>query len=256
MLGRVTTAIAFILASCFAPSEVKASNSYVLGEYDFQVSLSELVGEKTDFRFSEYFEQEETLNWHIYVPADYDPTDPSGLMVFINPLKSDYMPPKWKRVFDDHNMIYISATGAGNFVPVGRRMANSIFAVTIIQKLYVIDPNVKIISGFSGGARTSCIILENLPGVFNGALVMGGGLPWSESTETLKKTLGAGAYVFLTGTKDSAEQETRQTYWQYRNAGVDNIKLISVKNLGHDFAGEKELSEALEFLTGSLRPAD
>ena len=230
-----------------------ASPEHQRGAFSHDVSWRDLVTPEHAKVMEDTFDGLETITWSLYVPPDYDPDKPPGIFVFISPIKDGTIRPRWRRVFDQHNMIYISASGAGNYVPSKRRFYHSALAVKTVQSLYKTDERVRIISGFSGGGRMSSRILELLPGVFTGGLMIGGAFDWAGSDEDLKTALGEGAFVFLTGTRDQAEWETRRAYLQYRDAGIADVKYISVRGMTHRFPDAKEMDQALSFLNQHLR---
>ena len=230
-----------------------ASETLRRGEFEHDVSLKDLLGEDFSAEISNVFDGKDKITWSLYVPKDYSPANPPGIFVFVSPISDGTIRTKWKRAFDAHNMIYISANGAGNYVPSKRRFYHSVLALSTVQKLYETDDRVRIISGFSGGGRMSTRILELLPGTFSGGLIIGGAYDWIGTDQALAQTLEGGAYVFLTGDMDHAEWETRRAYLQYKNAGVADLKYMSVRGLTHRFPGWKEMDKALAFLGERLR---
>ncbi len=230
-----------------------ASEAFRQGEFEHDVSLKDMLGEGYSAEISDVFDGKDTINWSLYVPKNYSPEDPPGIFVFISPISDGAIRTKWKRAFDAHNMIYISANGAGNYVPSKRRFYHSVLALSTVQQLYETDDRVRIISGFSGGGRMSTRILELLPGTFSGGLMIGGAYDWMGTDQELSETLDEGAYVFLTGDMDHAEWETRRAYLQYQNAGIEDVKYMSIRGLTHRFPGWKEMDKALAYLGERLR---
>lgn len=229
---------------------VQAEESPRSGSFDLTISVDIATG--SDDITARFYDGIESLSWDLYVPENYNEENPPGIIVFISPLKSGKVPKPWKPVLDQFNMIYISANGAGNKVPAFRRMMNALLAINIVRSRYKTDQSVTIISGFSGGARTSCLVLESFPGVFNGAMVMGGAFDWKGDLLSLAKTLEDGAYFFMAGNKDHAAAETKRTFRQYSHAGLIT-QFRSIRNKGHTYPGRRDFRAALKFLTSNLR---
>lgn len=223
-----------------------------LGAFDLTVSLQAAAGSDDVSSLERFYGDNDALSWGIYVPEDYDPANPPGIIVFISPLKDGSVPASWKSTLKDENMIYISAHGAGNRVPAARRMTNALLALNVVRAQYVTDPDITIISGFSGGARTSCLVLETFPGIFTGAMVMGGGFKWDGERLDLGETLKGGAYFFMAGDRDHAATETEETYRQYKRAGL-TAGYRSIRNEGHVYPKRRDFAKAMAFLTTKLR---
>lgn len=223
------------------------------GIVEYEISLADLIGEEAAQEYSDEFEPDTPIKWSLYVPKNYSSETPPGIFVFVSPIKDGTIRRKWKRVFDARNMIYISAIGDGNFVSSKRRYYNSVFATLVARRLYETDNRVTIVSGFSGGGRMSTRILEFVPQIFTGGLMIGGSYNWQGDIEDLEPKLRGGAYVFLAGDRDHAEWETENAYRQYKNAGLENVKFISVRGLGHSFPNWREMDEALEYINETLR---
>ena len=65
----------------------------------------------------------EVVEWELYVPRDYDPGSPAGLLVFISPTDSGKMPRRYQSVLDEKNLIWIGANFSGSRVRVARRVS-------------------------------------------------------------------------------------------------------------------------------------
>jgi dienelactone hydrolase len=246
---RILIGIFMALLFCL-PGQAQTQISHPkTGTYDHKVRLSEIVTDDQLAKFSTIYKEDENLSWRIVVPTNYDPNDPPGVFIYVSPTRKGTPPRDWIAVLERQNLIYISAHRAGNRVPVNRRMSNAVLGLTLITSMYKTDPKRFYVSGFSGGARTSTMIVEHLPNIFTGALFIGGAKEWRGEKDEIKSTLKNGAYVFLTGTRDHTRRETHRTYWEYRKAGVERIKLMIIKKLGHQLPEAREFEEALDFLT-------
>ena len=129
-------------------------------------------------------------------------------------------------------------------------MANAVLAVDYIEKTYVTDKSRTVISGFSGGAAVSSIIVETVPDIFEAAIFMGGASKWQGDIAAIHPKLENGAYVFITGHDDfeRARRVIRTTYRQYKEAGVSRLKLIDKRNMGHELPKSKIFRQALDFI--------
>ena len=220
------------------------------GAFTHEAVLRDMVTPVILKSLSQIYGPDQHMSWNIYVPPDYNPQNPPGVLVYISPSKESYSPRGWQSVISDHNYIFISANGAGNKVPANRRMANAVLAVDYIEKTYVTDKSRTVISGFSGGAAVSSIIVETVPDIFEAAIFMGGASKWQGDRAAIHPKLENGAYVFITGHDDfeRARRVIRTTYRQYKEAGVSRLKLIDKRNMGHELPKSKIFRQALDFI--------
>jgi len=212
-----------------------------------ETQVSDLVHPKQFANISEIYEYDETLSWSIFVPEAYDPTNPPGVLVYISTSSKGTPPRAWYRVFEQENIIYISANGAGNSALTDRRMANTILALNYVQSHYKTDPNKTLLSGFSGGARVSSLITEFMPGIFNGVIFIGGAFKWKGTNTSMQEALTGGTYVFVTGSGDQARAEVKKTFRQYRTIDEAKVKLIDIKGLGHNLPKMSQFKKTLSF---------
>lgn len=236
----------------YALSPIKTSTGLAktgvqTGAFNKDVSLRDVLKPDEVRNIAHIYPEDESLSWSLFVPLHYSPRNPPGVLVYISPSTTGKLPRQWRDILSDENYIYISANGAGNKVPANRRILNASLAVQYVNSKYHIDPNRVVVSGFSGGARISTLVIETLPKVFKGALLMGGALKWRGDTTHIKPVLQSGTYVFVTGRRDQARKEMRSVYKQYKAAGVKGLKFIDVPNLGHSLPKTKTFREALSF---------
>ena len=74
--------------------------------------------------FSDVLNPDEEINWKIYVPESYDPKKLAGLAVYVSPTPRGRMPRGWQPVFDERNLIWISADKAGVEARVNQEQDN------------------------------------------------------------------------------------------------------------------------------------
>ncbi len=73
----------------------------------------------------------------VYVPENYDPATPVGIIVWMNYKPADIVPPQWKPVLDAKHMIFI--VSKNNAQPEWVRCGLMLDAVHNLKKLYKID---------------------------------------------------------------------------------------------------------------------
>ena len=222
------------------------------GSFDVTVRVDDITNPETLGAFSGIYKSGDAISWHIYVPDTYDPSHPPGIFVFISPSKSGAAASGWRDSLTQENFIYISANNAGNGVPANRRVLNAVLAVQYISARYKTNSERTVIAGFSGGARVSSIVVEAIPDIFEASVFMGGAFKWRGDQAALEAQLGGGAYVFMTGGHDHAQDETRRTYLQYKKAGLKHLKLMNPRKTGHEYPKSRDFAQALSFISKHL----
>jgi predicted esterase len=227
-------------------------------------------GREVRRRFSgKYPYKMEDESWAVHVPRDYDPDVPLGLLVFVSAGNGASMG-YWVKAVEGHQMIFVSPLKAGNSEsPVGRRMPLALDAVYNLGGIYSIDPERIYISGFSGGGRLASRLAIAFPDIFTGGIFMcgcnyyrthelDGGRYWPpgislNSRSLFNKARVNSRLVFLTGSKDSNQDQTKVYQKRFRGDGFKHTVYVEVPGMGHSSAPpEKYMTGSLEWLDKSL----
>jgi predicted peptidase len=226
-----------------------ASSSEALrGEVSLAATASALLGDDAAAVFGSALDPDEAVEWELYVPDDYDPASPAGLLVFISPIDSGRMPGRYKPVMDEKNLIWIGANHSGNRVRVARRMSLALLATALADSHFRIDPARVYVSGFSGGGRTASAVAPEYAQIFKGAIYICGVNFWDGRKPELMDQVRDNRYVFLTGSKDFNRSETRRVHRAYRRADVEDVLLLEVAGMDHRMPPMEELATAIDFL--------
>ena len=212
-----------------------------------------VLGDRSS-RYESLFEAGEEITWQYYVPPGYDPARPAGLLVYISPTRSGAMPKEWRSVMNEHNLIWIGADRSGNRTKVPRRVLLSLLGVELVGGEYEVDERRLYLSGFSGGARVASMAVIDNADIFRGGLFFCGADLWhleeSPNVERMKKN----RYVLITGTLDQALEPVKKTYRGYRRAGIEQTKLMIIRNMGHSTPRRGDFAKAIAFLEEASGP--
>ena len=222
------------------------------GNFRLSASMLQVVGKSTARNAEEIVAPDELLTWEIYVPENYRPDKPPGLMVYISPTSSGEIPRDWRTVMEDHNLIWVAANDSGNSVTVARRAIFAMIAPTLIRQQYKIDAARVYLSGLSGGGKMASMVATDNAHLFKGAIYNCGVDFWKQDPPKRFEQIKQNHYVFVTGTLDQALEPTKRVYKQYRKTGVENIKLMVIRNMTHRNPNRFKFSEAIEFLDSRL----
>ena len=155
--------LAFLLLSGTAHCEYTTSgHAPQTGAFSQSNSIREVASEEFAAAAESFISPHESINWEFYVPENYDPQKPAGLMVYVSPSPSGDIPRGWKAIVDGLNMIWVAATGSGNRVAVGRRVVFALAAPSLAGRHYQIDPQRIYLSGLSGGGKSPIWWRQNM----------------------------------------------------------------------------------------------
>lgn len=237
-----------IFATVLLVAAATPSAETLRGELSLSATAHELLGDDSGRLFGSALDPEEVTEWELYVPGNYDPDLPAGLLVFISPTDSGRMPRRYQSVLDEKNLIWIGANHSGNRVRVARRVSLALLATALADRHYRIDASRVYVSGFSGGGRTASAVAPEYAQIFTGAIYICGVNFWDGRKPKRLDQVRDNRYVFLTGNKDFNRAETRSVHRAYRRADVDNVLLLEVPGMDHRMPPAEDLASAITFL--------
>lgn len=256
-LLKTCCAILLLLqASIAIAANTAAATSLQTGEFDLSITLEELVGKESASHVAHTLAADDVIGWQLYVPENYDPASPAGIMVYISPDNSGDIPRGWKSVMDDYNLIWIAANNSGNRQTVALRKLFAILAPSAVRREYRIDNDRIYVSGLSGGGKMASMVATDYAQLFKGAIFNCGVQPWSVKQPARFEQIKENRYVFVTGTLDQALKPTKKVYKQYKKAGLENIKLMVIRDMTHRNPNAYKFAEALSFLDARLDSSD
>jgi hypothetical protein len=218
------------------------------GQFDITLSLDQLLEPETIESMAKAISADEDITWKMYVPENYDPGKPAGLMVYISPTPKGWMPRNWQSVIDEENLIWISANDSGNRTIDARRILFAVLGTQIAAKNYAIDTDRVYLSGFSGGGKVASKVAIDFANLFKGAIYICGVLHWKRNPPPLYDQVKANRYVFLTGKNDFNSDLTKNIYRKYQSAGLRNIYLMDILGMAHKTPGTKDFRKAISYL--------
>lgn len=233
-----------------------ASATPQTGEFGLSITLEELVGKDSARHVAHTLAADTVIEWQLYVPENYDAARPAGVMVYISPGSSGDIPRGWKSVMDDYNLIWIAANHSGNRQMVALRKLFAILAPAAVRRSYRIDNERIYVSGLSGGGKMASMVATDYAHLFKGAIFNCGVASWDLKQPARFEQIKENHYVFVTGTLDQALKPTKKVYKQYQKAGLENIKLMVIRNMTHRNPNAYKFAETLTFLDSRLNPSD
>jgi hypothetical protein len=221
-----------------------------VGYFKLMMTSNEVLGEGDADRLNPVLLATEQVEWGVYVPRNYDPASPPGVLVFVSSIDWGGIPDEWQPVMEKENLIWIGASNAGGSAPVQQRMVKAIIAPRALDRDYQIDMNRIYIAGFADGGAIANLVQTAEPGVFKGAIYMCGAIFWGDRTPNRLDMMRLNRHVFVRGCFDPKERDVRRVYDQYLEAGIENSKLISIKTRRRRLPQPAYVESAIDYLDG------
>jgi dienelactone hydrolase len=194
--------------------------------------------------------------WRVYVPPDYDGSQPYGVLVWISPGEGGQMEENWQHVLSEHKLIYVGADKSGNVESlVERRVPLALTGLANIEAIYKIDPARVYIAGFSGGGVTASRMAAAYADVFTGGLFVstsdGIGSP-DVPVPPLDRFMlmrSRGRYVFTSGEEETSNLISNvRSVDEYRALCVPRVDFIHIPNATHGNIESRVFSRAMAYL--------
>ena len=202
-------------------------------------------------------------SWHVYVPEEYDGTQPYGVLVWISPFESGELPTGWQHLLREHRLIYVAADRSGNAQDVvTRRVPLALTGLAGIQAAYRIDPARIYVGGFSGGGATASHVAAAYADMFTGGLFVSGshGIGTAQmaapTPDHLRLMQSRGRYVFTVGSEEIDNQILiSRAVDAFRALCVLRLDYIHIANGGHANLESRVLLRALKYLDDPSAPS-
>ncbi|MGH8221754.1 MAG: prolyl oligopeptidase family serine peptidase, partial [Woeseiaceae bacterium] len=233
---------------------IDGTDAAITGNRVLTLTLADLLSGEAAAAVEGVVQADESIEWQMYVPPNYEPSRPAGLLVYVSPTQSGEIPRGWSDVLDRRNLIWIGADRAGNAERVARRVLLALLAAPAARRDYAIDPERVYISGLSGGGKVASMIATDQAQLFRGAIYNCGVEVWDTDEPAGLEEMRQNRYVFVTGTYDQALEPTKRAYRAYKRAGVENAKLMVIRHMTHRNPDSYDFEEALIYLDSRSEP--
>lgn len=209
----------------------------------------------------------------IYLPKDHDPAKPCGVLGWTNPGDQLVIPKKFEPLFDEFNLIAISAERCGNKQDSDRRAGLLVSGILALSECVRIDRERIVLSGFSGGGRLSALGCFVHPEFFRGAVSWCGGnfykdypnlkkenyvqygiprahnIPDAVTAKNVSEARRKIRFVLITGEKDSNYDDSHFIEAAMKEDRFQ-VQLIDEPGLGHAVGSPESMRRGLEYVLG------
>ncbi|MDG1997162.1 MAG: hypothetical protein P8J14_11745 [Emcibacteraceae bacterium] len=207
-----------------ATASIASAQSPKTGEFILTATPAEVLGAGAN-EFQANMGSDNNISWEVYVPENYNPSNPSGVMVFAGAPNDVRAPAGWLSVMKDKNLIWIAARKSGNGSSIHQKKLLAMMSIPLIEKHYQINKDRIYITG---DGRTASRTALQYPDMFDGAILLGKNL-WEDNAESKIKNAMNNRYVFVSRESSAIAKGSRYAYNKFKNAGVANINFVHIK---------------------------
>ena len=225
------------------------------GFVELETTTEKLLGAEAAESLNHIVLASEKFEWRAFVPWDYDPGRPPGVLVFVSPIDWGGIPEKWAPVMDAHNLIWVSPSNAGRSAPVQERIIKAILAPRVVDVDYAVNEERIYIAGFADGGKIANLVQAADPAAFRGGIYICGALFWGDKEPAKLELMRANRHVFIRACSDPKEREVRGVYEEYRKAGFEGTELITVQTRRRRTPEPKYIDQAIRHLDGKAMEA-
>lgn len=241
--------ILLVLLACLAGNVALAQDA-MTGMFRMSHTVGEVMGDQAAAALSEIFAEDELLQWQLYVPYDYDPGRPAGVLIYLDPNHYGGIPDAWVAVMNRHNLIWVGPRVSSRRQSDEQAVWHAVLGLRAVEAQYAIDLNRIYIASDRDTSvtafRTYLFVNE-----VRGAIYIRGSVIWDSIEDDQLEQLRRKRHVFITGTNDPAKDLVRRHYDAYREAGIGNVKLIFDTRRIADIPDPEYIDEAIRFLDES-----
>ena len=220
------------------------------GMFRMTHTVGEILGEQAARSLDEVIPASDALQWQVYVPFDYDPSRPPGVLVFLDSTGYGGIPDPLVATMNQHNLIWVGPRQGQRRQGLEQRVWHAVLGLRAIEGQYTIDLN-RVYVGSSGETSSIAFNTYLFANEFRGAIYFRGGVRWVEIGADQLDMLRRKRHVFITGSNDKARDQVRRAYEEFENSGIENIKLIYDTKRVEDNPTPEQIDEAIRFLDGT-----
>ncbi len=214
-----------------------------------------------------------TQEFAVYVPPDYDPEVPHGLLVYVSATDEAQIHQSWWPVLAKRQTIAVAGAHAGHTQKQWYRNAYALAGVHNITKRYAIDAQRITICGYSGGGIVSSRLAFHYADVFTGCFPQCGityfkdsrmsadpkrvwvarcnkpaGALWSATRKKLR-------WVIFTGERDFNQPSIKDRFDRgFKRDGFKDIHYLEKPGHGHVWCGAEWFEKGMAILDAGRWP--
>lgn len=230
----------FIIA-ILASINITTAQSQETGEFIIKATPAEVLGADAS-SFQANIGSNEIISWEVYVPENYNASNPPGIMVYAGAPLDVRAPSSWMSVMKDKNLIWVAARKSANGSSIHQKKLLAMMSVPLIEKRYQINKERIYITG---EGRTASRTALEYADMFDGAIFMGNNL-WEDNADSKIKNALNNHYVFVSRESSAIPKGSKYAYNKFKKAGVTNIDFLYIN--GKQRFNRPKFAKSIDYL--------
>jgi len=245
-MKKAVVALALLVAAAQTPAQEQLTGMFRMSQTPVEV-----IGEQMALAIDDMVPANEPLRWQVYVPDTYSNARPPGVFVFLDPRGWGGIPDQWRPVIESHNLIWVGPNVNEPRPTMEKQVWHAILGLRAIEQQYAINLSRVYIGSALPQKALASLNAQLFVNDFRGAIYMRGSVMWQALEPDMLEMLQRKGHVFVTGTNDPNKAQIRTDYEAYKEAGINNVKLIFDTQHIDDLPDADHMDEAFRFLDGS-----
>lgn len=255
--------LAVAIASCLVAGEAVSAADVIKG-YRAEVAVTAETRLDTIFPLANQSPAKPPDGWfagydstrqtyELFVPKNYNPKKPVGVVLFVSPSAKAMGWPHWKEACEKHGVIFAGPHAAGNDCPSPRRVRIVLDVLDELRRNYNVDADRTYIGGFSGGGRIACSIAFALPELFGGVIPICAAGDLRDESWLRQRAIDRLSVAHITGDGDFNLGEVER----FRGPILADVGVRSrvkvIPKMGHSVPTGAPLAETLKWLDEGVK---
>ena len=201
------------------------------GKLEFSTSSAEIIGEEAAKSFSKTLVTDDKIKWSIFVPDNYDPTMPPGIVVHMTQRNLAKTPIGWNTVLKEQNLIMVALNKTGQ-LKLNKEMLIAVLSTAFIQDKYEINKERIYIVASADSCYPASVAMEIYPDIFDGIIYSTcEPFNWRNNTPRTIEQMKDNSYLFVSSNEKNVRSAMRRSYQKYKDSGLTKIEYLRVQKL-------------------------
>lgn len=250
MILKTSTFFAIFLT--IVQTTIVYAQDFQTGSFRITTTSEEILGKESALNFKKQIAIDEEINWWVYVPKNYDPANPPGVLLFQTYRSDTSDPTGWKSAMDERNMIMIRIIGKGGEYPQRKELFLSILEPMVLQKSYSINTS-RVYTSALGGCNNAGALAMTYPNIIKGAIYINCNPSiWRKKEPELIELMRQNRYYFIAGRDRVDQVDNRQEIRKYKGAGIKDVTFVRTGRLTRtQNLNRTQLITAIDYLDGN-----
>ncbi|MCP5381119.1 MAG: hypothetical protein H6912_02000 [Kordiimonadaceae bacterium] len=220
------------------------------GSFLLKSTSADIIGEEAAEQYKVRLDPHEEITWQIYVPENYDPSNPPGVLLYQTYGTGPNDPLGWRAALEEKNLILVRLRIGGKLIE-GKEMLLGVLSLPLLQSKYNINTS-RVYNTAENGCIVAGLTSKYYANIFKGSIFVNC-VPasWKNDIPEQLELMKQNRYLFIYSPKILKSIGIRQTIRRYNEYGINKTKLESTSRLDSgDNLDRRLLNSAIDYLDG------